>query len=194
MLRTCRKCTAPILRTRRDDEVEGQISGSYSCLECDGSDCGIRKCCWKCASKDGFCCGKCNHFFTHRCSDGTEDERVICDECLETYCMDCADLKPMKDGLKRCSRCQPWWQKGKAATDFCKDCGSQRQDAIICVGCGERVCGMCPFFSCDACGDYAACESCAKVQYCDKCDVSTCEDCVCDCEKGAESSQDDRAL
>lgn len=83
--------------------------------------------------------------------------------------------------------------KGKPADAFCKNCGSQRSDAEICTQCDERVCKLCPYFTCDVCADteYFRCEDCgpdSEVIFCKKCCRNTCLDCRCDC---AEEEDDD---
>jgi hypothetical protein len=150
--------------------------GAVICVECD-ADCGCKRdACWV---ESGSFCSECKIFSCDSCGG-----IVPCDECLELYCEECADLKPGKNGDKRCRSCQPWWQKNKPANAFCKDCGSQRAGHIICSTCNQRVCSDCPYLTCEVCEEDSYCEGCADLKFCPKCEISTCEDCECECEGG----------
>ena len=155
--------------------------GRQDCEMCNGYKCGVTDMCFSCAfQRQGFVCCECNAFYTHDCSAGTESEQAICDECLNIYCAECGDLKPGKGGNKRCIYCQPWWQKDKPATAFCKGCGSQRQDAIICRYCEERVCWQCPTLVCGECEKIICCEDCdykAKMKFCEQRQQLLCHSC-----------------
>jgi len=175
-----------------DRDSNGQ---GFTCNCCFGGCCDLKQICNDCLS-DGFVCSTCEKCYSHDCSDETEYAQFICDECHNIYCKECSDPKPGKNGTKRCYNCQPWHQRGKPADAFCKNCGSQRSDAEICTQCDERVCKLCPYFTCDVCADteYFRCEDCgpdSEVIFCEKCCISTCLDCRCDCAEEEDDDDDD---
>ena len=155
------------------------------CVDCD-QDFG----CGDCWPASGSFCAECGNF---GCYDCDESVATSCDECLELYCDECGDFKPGKNGNKRCFACQPWWQKGKPANAFCRDCGSTRQAADICIECHSRVCHhCCSGLSCELCGDFT-CDQCPD-EYCPQCtsanDTVVCLDC-CDGHSDEDLTKDD---
>ena len=101
-----------------------------------GGDCGEDIGCQLCWYDHSYTCEGCEVTSCHNCGGGE-----MCDECSCLYCRDCTTMKPGKNKTQRCSDCQPWWQKNKPASAFCRDCGSQRSGARF-VG-GDRICHEC---------------------------------------------------
>ena len=167
-----------------------QLGGSYvkrewKCAECQASgeelhkqhcsDCGDPLGCTECWPEfEATNCNECEEIFCQDCSDHIG----YCDSCNLPKCRDCTDFKPSKHGEERCSTCQPWWQKNKPATAFCRDCGSQRSSASICEGCGARVCHECEIRVCEDCNE-GVCARCdgGWCEQCSEIDIIRCADC-----------------
>mmetsp|Transcript_36400 Transcript_36400/g.50581 ORF Transcript_36400/g.50581 Transcript_36400/m.50581 type:complete len:220 (+) Transcript_36400:181-840(+) len=121
------------------------------CTEC-GEDFG----CDECWVEVGAFCGNCKDYHCYEC--GVEVSG--CERCGALNCEECGDFKTGQGGVKLCSRCQPLWMRNKPAGAFCKDCGSQRDMAQFCNGCGERVCVECESVRCETCSEYLFCSTC----------------------------------
>eukprot|EP01084_Bolivina_argentea_P078713 142860_1 len=153
---TCRACNK--------ETIDKNIQFCDECCE----NCGCKE---ECCYDYGMYCSQCKQYICGDCG-GIE----ICDDCLEMYCHECTHFKPGKGGGTQCSSCQPWWKKNKPANAFCSGCGSSRNNAHFCTGCGKRYCGECPGFNCCECSEFY-CEGCNEMEFCEECGECFCDGC-----------------
>ena len=128
--------------------------GHHTCAMCGCFDCGLEE--------DDFSCAECEAFYTEHHSGVAELQQVICNECGEIYREECAQFK-VGAGDKRCYECQSHWRRIKPANAFGKECGSQRQDTIICKHCNERLCCECERLFCDGYEKYLCFMDCERL-------------------------------
>jgi len=124
----CRRCDATVEMTGFNKDCQATCGA-----------CGRENGCFDCSTDYGDWCSDCETYFCHDCPQFPS----VCDDCQQPKCETCANFKPGKNRTKRCYSCQPWWQKSESASDFCRDCGSQRSNANFCKGCAARICEDC---------------------------------------------------
>ncbi len=75
--------------------------------------------------------------------------------------------------------------KNKSARDFAGTADLNTETRKICPGRDARVCCNCPSLGCDQCEEpvQRKYETCADFRYCDKCEMSKCEECWCKCDE-----------